>query len=158
MANTIKKQVVLIVDDDPVTRMLMTQALTSTELEIVEAASGEDAIVQFALHKPDITLLDVSMPGMNGFECCARLRALPKGAECAIVMVTALDDVEDIEQAFESGATDFITKPLKWPLFRHRVRYILKANRTLQELSLNKNKLAKAQSIANLVYLSLIHI
>lgn len=152
MANTIKKQVVLIVDDDPVTRMLMTQSLTSTELEIVEAASGEDAIVQFSLHKPDITLLDVSMPGMNGFECCARLRALPKGAECAIVMVTALDDVEDIEQAFESGATDFITKPLKWPLFRHRVRYILKANRTLQELSLNKNKLAKAQSIANLVY------
>lgn len=152
MANTIKKQVVLIVDDDPVTRMLMTQSLTSNELNIVEAASGEEAIIQFNLHKPDITLLDVSMPGMNGFECCAQLRALPKGAECAIVMVTALDDVEDIEQAFESGATDFITKPLKWPLFKHRVRYILKANKTLQELSLNKNKLAKAQSIANLVY------
>lgn len=152
MANTIKKQVVLIVDDDPVTRMLMTQSLTSSELQIVEAASGEEAIIQFTMHKPDITLLDVSMPGMNGFECCAQLRALPKGAECAIVMVTALDDVEDIEQAFESGATDFITKPLKWPLFKHRVRYILKANKTLQELSLNKNKLAKAQSIANLVY------
>ncbi|WP_289283526.1 MULTISPECIES: two-component system response regulator [unclassified Methylophaga] len=152
MANTIKKQVVLIVDDDPATRMLMTQSLTSSELQIVEAASGEEAIIQFTTHKPDITLLDVSMPGMNGFECCAQLRALPKGAECAIVMVTALDDVEDIEQAFESGATDFITKPLKWPLFKHRVRYILKANKTLQELSLNKNKLAKAQSIANLVY------
>lgn len=152
MDDAVRKDVVLLVDDDPITRMLMKQALKGIELDLIEAASGEEAITAFSQHKPDITLLDVSMPGMNGFECCKQLRSLPKGEDCAIVMVTALDDVEDIEQAFDAGATDFMTKPLKWPLFNHRVRYILKSNRTLQELSLNKNKLAKAQSIAHLVY------
>lgn len=152
MDDAVRKDVVLVVDDDRVTRMLMKQALKGIELHIVEAANGEEAIAAFAKFMPDLTLLDVSMPGMNGFECCKHLRDLPKGDECAIVMVTALDNVEDIERAFEVGATDFMTKPLKWPLFNHRVRYVLKANRTLQELSLNKNKLAKAQSIAHLVY------
>lgn len=152
MDEVVRKDVVLLVDDDPVTRMLMRQALKGIELQLVEAASGEEAVAAFSQFMPDIVLLDVAMPGMNGFECCKQLRTLPKGQDCAIVMVTSLDDVEDIERAFEAGATDFMTKPLKWPLFNHRVRYILKANRTLQELSLNKNKLAKAQSIAHVVY------
>lgn len=143
---------VLLVDDDPVTRMLMKQSLKSIDLEVIEASHGEQAIALFSQHQPDLTLLDVSMPGMDGFECCRQLRQLPGGAETAVVMVTSLDDVEDIEHAFQAGATDFMTKPLKWPLFNHRVRYILKASRTLRELSVNKNKLAKAQSIAHLVY------
>jgi diguanylate cyclase (GGDEF)-like protein/PAS domain S-box-containing protein len=147
-----RKSVVLIVDDDPVTRMLMRQSLRTIELDIHEASNGLEAIAAFNQYKPDMTLLDVSMPGMDGFECCQKLRQLPRGQESAIVMVTSLDEVEDIEQAFQVGATDFMTKPLKWPLFNHRVKYILKANRTLQELSRNKNKLAKAQSIAHLVY------
>jgi diguanylate cyclase (GGDEF)-like protein/PAS domain S-box-containing protein len=152
MAEASRKPTVLIVDDDPVTRMLMRQSLRHIELKVVEASNGAEALTQFTEHKPDMILLDVSMPGMNGFQCCEALRKLPGGEECAIVMVTSLDDVEDIEQAFQAGATDFMTKPLKWPLFNHRVKYILKANRTLQELSQNKNKLAKAQSIAHLVY------
>lgn len=148
----LKKPVVLLVDDDPVTRMLMKQSLRRLELDIHEASHAEEAISQFKQCQPDMIMLDVSMPGMDGFQCCEQLRRLPGGQECAIVMVTSLDDVEDIEQAFQAGATDFMTKPLKWPLFNHRVKYILKANHTLQELSLNKNKLAKAQSIAHLVY------
>lgn len=152
MEEVARKSVVLIVDDDPVTRMLMRQSLRTIELDIHEASNGLEAIAAFNQYKPDMTLLDVSMPGMDGFECCQKLRQLPRGQESAIVMVTSLDEVEDIEQAFQVGATDFMTKPLKWPLFNHRVKYILKANRTLQELSRNKNKLAKAQSIAHLVY------
>ena len=152
MEEAARKSVVLIVDDDPVTRMLMRQSLRTIELDIHEASNGLEALAAFNQYNPDMTLLDVSMPGMDGFECCQKLRQLPRGQDCAIVMVTSLDEVEDIEQAFQVGATDFMTKPLKWPLFNHRVKYILKANRTLQELSLNKNKLAKAQSIAHLVY------
>ncbi|MCX4188481.1 EAL domain-containing protein [Methylophaga sp. OBS4] len=152
MDEVVRKDVVLIVDDDQIIRMLMKRALKDMDITIVEAENGEQAITQFNEHLPDITLLDVSMPGMDGFTCCEQLRSLPKGRECAIVMVTALDEVADIERAFEAGATDFMTKPLKWLLFSHRVRYILKANRTLQELRQNKNKLAKAQSIAHLVY------
>ena len=143
---------VLIVDDDPVTRLLMKQSLQDPNLTVIEAQNGEQAIDLFAEHLPDITLLDVSMPGMDGFTCCRKLRSLPKGQQSAIVMVTIHDKVDDIEKAFEAGATDFITKPFKWPLFAHRIRYILKANNTLRELSQSRSKLAKAQAIAHLVY------
>ncbi|ODN66086.1 two-component system response regulator [Methylophaga muralis] len=143
---------VLIVDDDPVTRLLMKQALKDPTLSIIEAESGEQAIKLFSEYLPDIALLDVSMPGMDGFTCCRQLRLLPKGQQTAIVMVTVHDKAEDIEKAFDAGATDFLTKPFKWPLFAHRVRYILKANSTLRELSLSRSKLAKAQAIANLIY------
>ena len=142
----------MIVDDDPAIRLLMKHALTSSDLYIVEAESGEEAIRQFKAYLPDLTLLDVTMPGMDGFECCRQLSKLPKGHQCAIVMVTGLDRPEDIEAAFEAGATDFMSKPLKWPLFNHRIQYILKASKTVRELTQNKNKLAKAQSIAHLGY------
>jgi len=143
---------VLIVDDDPVTRLLMKQSLQDPILSIIEAENGQQAIKLFAECLPDITLLDVSMPGMDGFTCCRQLRLLPKGQQAAIVMVTVHDKVDDIEEAFASGATDFITKPFKWPLFAHRVRYILKANKTLRELSQSRSKLDKAQAIAHLSY------
>ncbi|AFI84300.1 two-component system response regulator [Methylophaga nitratireducenticrescens] len=143
---------VLIVDDDPVTRLLMKQSLQDPNLTIIEAQNGEQAIDLFAEHLPDITLLDVSMPGMDGFTCCRKLRSLPKGQQSAIVMVTIHDKVDEIEKAFEAGATDFITKPFKWPLFSHRIHYILNANNTLRELSQSRSKLAKAQAIAHLVY------
>lgn len=143
---------VLIVDDDPGVRLLMKYALQNNDVTIYEAESGEQALTLFNDISPDIILLDVSMPGMSGFECCKQLRSTDKGMQCAIVMVTALDKPQDIETAFEAGATDFMTKPLKWPLFSHRVRYILKANKTLLALSRNQSKLSKAQSIANLGY------
>lgn len=143
---------VMIVDDDPVTRLLMKQSLREPDLTIIEAENGEQAIKLFSQHLPDITLLDVSMPGMDGFDCCRQLRLLPKGQQTAIVMVTIHDKLEDIEKAFEAGATDFMTKPFKWPLFAHRIRYILKANQTLRELSQSRSKLAKAQAIAHLIY------
>lgn len=147
-----RQRTVLLVDDDEATRLLMRQALSQLDVDVVEADSGEQAIKQFEQHRPDLTLLDVSMPGMDGYTCCEQLRQLSHGYNVAIVIVTSLDQMQDIERAFQVGATDFMTKPLKWPLFVHRVKYILKAHRTMQELSLNQNKLAKAQSMAHLVY------
>jgi len=145
-----KCDVVLIVDDDPAIRLLMKHALTDQQFKVIEAVNGQQAIELFKQHSPDLTLLDVSMGCMDGFECCVELRKLPNAQRSAIVMVTGLDQTEDIEKAFASGATDFMTKPLKWPLFSHRVRYILKANHNLVELKTNQAKLAKAQSIAKI--------
>lgn len=145
-----KSDVILIVDDDPAVRLLMKHALNDQQFKVFEAESAEQAIELFKQHSPDLTLLDVSMDGMDGFDCCVELRKLPNGQRTAIVMVTALDHPEDIEKAFACGATDFMTKPLKWPLFNHRVRYILKANHNLVELKTNQAKLAKAQTIAKI--------
>lgn len=146
------KDTILIVDDDPAIRLLMSHALSGSDLVIIEAESGEQAIEKYTEFLPELTLLDVTMPGMDGFECCAKLRKLSNGNHAAIVMVTGLDQPQDIEKAFDVGATDFMTKPLKWPIFSHRVRYILKANQTLRELSINKDMLANAQGIAHLGY------
>jgi len=143
---------ILIVDDDPAIRLLMKHALSDPEYTVYEAESGEQALVLFKQHNPELTLLDVTMDGMDGFECCQKMRQLPNGNHSTIVIVTALEQPQDIEQAFDVGATDFMTKPLKWPLFKHRVRYILKANQTVRDLSSHKNKLSKAQTIANLGY------
>ena len=145
-----KSDVILIVDDDPAVRLLMKHALNDQQFKVIEAESAEQAIELFKKHSPDLTLLDVSMEGMDGFDCCVELRKLPNGQRTAIVMVTALDHPEDIEKAFACGATDFMTKPLKWPLFNHRVRYILKANHNLHELKSNQAKLAKAQTMAKI--------
>jgi diguanylate cyclase (GGDEF)-like protein len=145
-----KSDVILIVDDDPAIRLLMKHALSDNQFKIFEADSAEQAIELFKQHSPDLTLLDVTMDGMDGFECCAELRKLPGTQQKAIVMVTALDHPEDIEKAFECGATDFMTKPLKWALFNHRVSYILKSNQNLVELKSNQDKLAKAQTIARI--------
>jgi DNA-binding response OmpR family regulator len=119
---------VLIVDDDPAICMTMKYALERSDLVIYQSDNGADALVGFNEIRPDLVLLDVSMPGMDGFECCRRLRQLPYASQCAVVMVTGLDNPKDIEKAFEAGATDFITKPINWSLFAHRVHYILKSN------------------------------
>lgn len=142
--------VILLVDDDPVIRILMRKALTSSVELIIEASNGEEAIELFKRYSPDLILLDVSMDNMDGFECCSIIRALPEGDNVAIIMVTALDQPQDIQKAFDVGATDFMTKPVKWPLLSHRIQYVLKANKTIKELTKSKNKLAKAQSIAHL--------
>ncbi|GGP55064.1 two-component system response regulator [Shewanella algicola] len=142
--------VILLVDDDPVIRILMRKALTSSVELIIEASNGEEAIELFKRYSPDLILLDVSMDNMDGFECCSIIRALPEGDNVAIIMVTALDQPQDIQKAFNVGATDFMTKPVKWPLLSHRIQYVLKANKTIKELTKSKNKLAKAQSIAHL--------
>ncbi len=152
MTDTAFRKSLLLVDDDPSIRLMMSRSLTSLDLRLIEACSGEEAIEQFKIYRPDMVLLDVSMLMMDGFQCCRELRQLPGGTEVAIVMVTALDRPEDIELAFEAGATDFMTKPLKWPLFNHRVRYILKANDNLLELTRSQTKLARAQTIAHLGY------
>lgn len=150
MALSSAREVILLVDDDPVMRILMRKALTSSEASIIEASNGEEAIAQFKRYSPDLILLDVSMDNMDGFECCSIIRALPEGENVAIIMVTALDQPQDIQKAFDVGATDFMTKPVKWPLLSHRIQYVLKANKTIKELRKSKNKLAKAQSIAHL--------
>jgi diguanylate cyclase (GGDEF)-like protein/PAS domain S-box-containing protein len=129
--NPIRDQpLILVVDDDDGQRLLAGAALRQGGFAVVEAGDGEQALVAFQREQPDIVLLDVMMPEMDGFAVCEALRQLPGGQYCPIVLVTGLDDVESIERAYEVGATDFITKPIQWLVLHHRVRYILRASQT----------------------------
>ena len=119
---------VLVVDDDTGGRRLTRATLKKAGFEVIEAADGQQAVDAFRAQLPDLVLMDVSMPVMDGFTACAELRRIPGAQRVPVVMMTGLDDVESIERAFEVGASDFITKPINWTILAHRVRYMLRAS------------------------------
>jgi PAS domain S-box-containing protein len=111
------------------------------------------ALSAFVRVRPDIVLLNVLMPEMDGFTTCATLRTLPGGAHTPVLMVTGLDDTESINRAYEVGATDFITKPFNWVIVSQRVRYILRASRAMEALRKSEAKNhALLQAIPDMIW------
>jgi predicted signal transduction protein with EAL and GGDEF domain/DNA-binding response OmpR family regulator len=141
---------VLVVDDDPVTRLLVVEVLEGAEFDVAEAQDGAEAVAAFAAQRPDLVLLDVVMPGSNGYDVCRSLRALPGGVSVPIVMMTGLDDVASIHEAYEGGATDFITKPVNGSLLPHRLRYLLRAAAAFRDARDSSQRLARAQRLASI--------
>ncbi|NOT97236.1 MAG: response regulator, partial [Nitrospira sp.] len=140
----------LIVDDDLTFRTLFRMSLDQLNLRVEEAASGQEAIELATMRMPDIVILDMQMPDMDGFTTCQRLRQLPGGDVVPILVITGLDDVESIARAYDMGATDFIIKPCHGLILNQRVRYMLRAGQTLSSLRSSESRLAQAQRIAHL--------
>ena len=145
-----KTSVALVVDDDPVMRILTRKALESDGFSVHEAQDGRAAITTFSRIQPDIVLMDVMMPELDGYGACRGIRELAQGSRTPILMLTGLDDVDSINQAFDAGATDFIAKPINWGILGHRVRYLLRSASVLEQLVRNQESLAEAQRIAHL--------
>ena len=125
---------VLVVDDDNAMRFLLAQALRQEGYEVIEAQNGEEGLMFYAQVHPEIVLMDALMPVMDGFTCCAQLRALPEGDLIPVLMITCLDDQTSVDQAFAAGATDYVTKPIHWAVLRQRVRRLLETSRATREL------------------------
>ncbi len=104
------KPKVLIVDDDPI-NIEVLEGYLSKDYDILKAHDGNEAIIIVEANPPDIILLDILMPRMNGYEVCKKLKEDPKTNHIPIVMVTSLHEIEDRNKAIETGADDFITKP-----------------------------------------------
>ncbi len=104
---------VLVVDDNAENRALAKAILDDEGIRALMASTGAEGIAAFERERPDCILLDVRMPGMDGVTACERIRALPGGAEVAIVFVTAQRDVETFDRAVRAGGDDFITKPFR---------------------------------------------
>lgn len=122
-------QTILIVDDTPVGRDTLEALLYKQGYNLAFASSGPETLIKAKELMPDLILLDVMMPGMNGFEVCTHLRANPILAEVPVIMVTALDDQTSRVKGIEAGADDFITKPFNRVELRARVKTILRLNR-----------------------------
>jgi len=135
MATTTDNQIhVLIVDDDAGSRLLMRRALERSGFLISEAADGAAAVAAVEAGACNAVLMDVEMPQMNGYEACKAIRSRPGGAHLPIMMVTGRDDVASINQSYQAGATDFLAKPINWNLLGHRVQYLVRGGRLVQEL------------------------
>lgn len=141
---------VLIVDDDGTTRLLMRQAMETAGYEVIEAEDGQKAVECLLKYRPSVVLLDVNMPNVDGFSACKQMRKIPGAETLPIIMVTGLDDYESIKQAYDIGATDFITKPINWLILTYRVRYILRANKAMHDLGTTERRLARAQQMAHI--------
>ncbi len=125
---------ILVADDDVLTRIHLRELLEYAGYQVVEASDGEQALVIYNQVKPDLILLDALMPGMDGLNCCERLQNLPGGANTPVLIITAMYDEKSVEKAFSVGATDYITKPIQWSVLRQRVRRLLEASHTMEEL------------------------
>lgn len=141
---------VLIVDDDHFIRTIARDALEQAGFETAETSEGIEALSLFRQLQPDIVLLDVVLPGSDGFSVCRQIREHPEGTNTPILMMTGLDDVESIKMAYDSGATDFISKPFNLHVLGYRVRYMLRSSRTLHELDNSRLSLSYAQRIARM--------
>lgn len=120
---------ILIVDDQPQNLAVLRQVL-SPEHPLVFARSGQEALDAVTKHRPSLILLDVQMPGLNGYDVCSRIRGNPDTATIPIIFVTAMDGTIDETRGFEVGAVDYITKPISPPVVRARVRTHLDLVRT----------------------------
>ncbi len=144
---------ILVVDDEPITRTLIKAHLEKAGYGVIEATDGETGLAQYDQHTPTLILLDVMMPVMNGYDTCVELRKRISDQSLPILMLTGLNEMNAIERAFQSGATDFITKPLNWPILTQRIRYALRDRRQFLELQEKQHLLSEAQRIAKMGYL-----
>lgn len=124
-----EKSLILIVDDEIISRSTIEILLASEGYELIFAENGAEALVKAIELIPDLMLLDIMMPGMDGFEVCQQLRANPRTSELPVVMITALDDRESRLRGLEVGADDFMSKPFDRAELRARIRTITRLNR-----------------------------
>jgi signal transduction histidine kinase len=125
---------ILIVDDIPTNLDVISQALEDAGFELAIATSGERALLQVEREMPDLILLDVMMPGIDGFETCRRLKANPQTCDIPILFMTALSDVDSKLQAWAVGGVDYITKPFQEQEVLARVKTHLQVRQFTQQL------------------------
>ncbi|MGF1539040.1 MAG: response regulator [Pleurocapsa sp.] len=142
---------VLIVDDDRTMRSLLNLAMEEEGYRVAEANNGEQCLSEYAYLQPNLILLDAVMPNLDGFTCCQKIRNLPGGDSLPILMITVLDDGESVEQAFQAGATDYITKPIHWAVLSQRVRRLLSIGRVDSQMKAIQAQLARQQAWEELI-------
>jgi len=130
---------VLVVDDILPNVKLLEAKLSGEYFDVITASSGAEAIQKAEKESPDIILLDVMMPGMDGFETCQRLKSSPATAHIPVVMVTALTDATDRVRGLESGADDFLSKPVNDIALMARVRSLVRLKMTVDEWRIREN-------------------
>jgi len=130
-------QRILVVDDDKSLRRYAVNVLGGDGLDVLEASGGEQALAIIGRERLDAILLDIKMPGMDGLETCRRIRDMPGGGQIPIIMATGLNDKRAVDAAYGAGATDFVVKPINWPILKRRIRFTIRACAMTEVLQTN---------------------
>src|SRR5688572_31101277 len=139
---------ILVADDTPVNVKLLADLLAVKGYTVSTAANGMEALERIERERPDLVLLDVMMPGLSGYEVCRKVRDNPATAMLPVVMVTALDPVQERVKGIEAGADDFLAKPINQPEMLARVRSLLRVKELwdrLAELNATLQRRVEAQ-------------
>ncbi|MFN5468734.1 MAG: two-component system response regulator [Pirellulaceae bacterium] len=128
------KAKILIADDHAANRELLEAYLDDMDCDITCSIDGKDTLAKMEQFQPDLVLLDVMMPQLNGFEVCQRIKGDPKTSSTMVLMVTALNELGDIERAVKAGTDDFLTKPVNRAELLKRVGNMLRLKETTDEL------------------------
>lgn len=125
---------ILIADDNAANRELLEAYLALVECEVALAVDGQDTLDKVAEFSPDLILLDVMMPKLSGFEVCQQIKNSPETSKIMVLMVTALNELGDIERAVKAGTDDFLSKPINKIELLKRVENMLRLKDTTDEL------------------------
>ena len=125
---------VLVADDTESVRSLFSQLLAFDGYEVILASDGEEALAMAQRHRPDVLLLDVRMPGLDGVEVCRRVKSAPETRLTPVILVTGIADLNDRIEGIEAGADDFLTKPVNASELRARVRALSRMKQLIDEL------------------------
>ncbi len=128
------KGLVLLIDDHKLNRAILRKPLSMEGYSVLEAADGEEGLKLSCEHNPDVIILDILMPGIDGFEVCRRLKAKPETRNIPVLMVTALSEREKLMEGIEAGANDFLTKPVDLKELCMRVRNAANSKQLLEAL------------------------
>jgi len=141
----LSKSTILIVDDNSQNLELLHAYLEELDCRIQTATDGIEALASIEAQQPDIILLDVMMPRMSGFQACTRVKSSPHTRDIPVIMVTALNEVGDVERAVESGADDFLTKPVNKIELLTRVKSLLRVRLLRKELDRTLEQMRRLQ-------------
>jgi two-component system sensor histidine kinase/response regulator len=147
----------LVVDDNPMNVDPLCDLLQAMGYRVAQALDGPTALEIVRERFPDLILLDIMMPGMNGYEVCRRLKADPRFAKIPIVFVTALSDTEDKLQAIEAGGDDFLTKPFNRPILLARIRSLLRLKEANDDLEASYLKLQALERLKDDLMKMVVH-
>ena len=130
------KSVALVIDDEVQIRRLLRVALENENYQVHEAETGQQGLMEIATRKPDVILLDLGLPDLEGFEVLKRLR---EWSEAPVIVLTVRDDVQEKVAALDAGADDYVTKPFSTPELLARLRVVQRKTRREEEISVFKN-------------------